>query len=145
MTIIRKIGMGLASVALLIGTTVPAHAATAGVESVTARPRCAATAPKKITTGATAWVPAAKTRGSIDCWLAYDLAGYNAATYRLQESLKAAEGKAIAVDGYFGQATKTAVIQVQARYGLVQDGVYGPSTGGAMKWRGSNGSIGKWL
>ncbi|MCI7457247.1 peptidoglycan-binding domain-containing protein [Actinomyces urogenitalis] len=145
MTIIRKIGVGMASVALLISATGPANAATAGAESATARPRCAATAPKKITTGSTAWVPAAKTRGSIDCWLAYDLAGYNSATYRLQESLKAAEGKAITVDGCFGQATKTAVLQVQARYGLIQDGIYGPSTGGAMKWRGSNGSIGKWL
>ena len=144
MTFIRKIGVGAAAVALIAGMTVPAQAADGSVERAAARPRCAATAPKRITTGSTAWVPAATTRGSIDCWLAYDTAGYNPATYRLQESLRAAEGQSIAVDGYFGTGTERAVLNVQARYGLVRDGVYGPSTGWAMNWRGANGSIGRW-
>lgn len=119
-----------------VGAAAPAEAATI--------PRCAATTPRTITTGSTAWVPAATTQGSWRCYLQLDTSGYNPATYRLQESLRAAEGQNIGVDGYYGAGTKQAVLNVQSRYGLTRDGEYGPNTGQAMRWRGANGTTGKW-
>lgn len=49
----------------------------------------------------------------------------------LQVELRAA-GQSISVDGSFGAATRSAVIRVQAANGLVQDGVCGPFTWGAL-------------
>ncbi|WP_172191702.1 peptidoglycan-binding protein [Actinomyces faecalis] len=55
-----------------------------------------------------------------------------------------AEGQYIDVDGYYGSGTRRAVLNIQNRYGLTADGVYSPNTGSAMRWRASNGSIGRW-
>ncbi|MGW6919487.1 peptidoglycan-binding domain-containing protein [Kitasatospora sp. NPDC054939] len=51
----------------------------------------------------------------------------------LQQGLNWANSAGLNADGQFGQLTKTAVINFQARKGLDQDGVVGPATGGALK------------
>ena len=51
---------------------------------------------------------------------------------RLQATLASCYGKAIAVDGAFGNATYNALLQVQRQIGVTIDGVYGPNTGKAM-------------
>ena len=48
----------------------------------------------------------------------------------LQDALIDCYGKRIARDGYFGPATRTALIQVQRAIGTAADGIYGPNTGG---------------
>lgn len=125
-----------------------------GVVSIGAAPRaeaaapsrCIATTPRTISTGGTAWVPAASVGGTTNCYLEYDTAAYNPATYRLQESLRSAEGQYyVAVDGYYGSVTRRAVVNIQNRYGLTTDGVYGPNTGRAMRWLASNGTAGWWI
>ena len=69
--------------------------------------------------------------GSPSCFLA---AGDNSGAVRsLQEALNSCNGKSLATDGIYGSATKSAVIAIQKKYGLTQDGVYGPQT---MSWMG---------
>jgi hypothetical protein len=60
--------------------------------------------------------------GMNDNDLAYDYVG------RLQSILDGVYGYTVVVDGSFGSDTTRAVKQLQARYGLVQDGIVGPLT-----------------
>ena len=62
----------------------------------------------------------------------------------LQFNLNSAEGMSVDVDGYYGQGTRWAVMQVQRRYNLTPDGEYGPKTGHRMRWRAVNGSVSRW-
>ncbi|MGJ6979565.1 phage tail tip lysozyme [Aestuariimicrobium soli] len=70
-----------------------------------------------------------KTWAALAPVLKYGASGY--AVRGLQVELRAA-GQSISVDGSFGPATKTAVIRVQAANGLVQDGICGQFTWGAL-------------
>ncbi|MDQ8022180.1 MAG: N-acetylmuramidase family protein [Moraxellaceae bacterium] len=54
------------------------------------------------------------------------------AVRRLQRQLVAL-GCVLAVDGWFGEATETAVRELQARFGLVVDGAAGPKTLAALE------------
>jgi Putative peptidoglycan binding domain len=54
--------------------------------------------------------------------------------YKLQNALNRCYGQNLTVDGVYGAATERAVKNVQAKYGLPQDGVYGPQTRAAMTW-----------
>jgi peptidoglycan hydrolase-like protein with peptidoglycan-binding domain len=55
------------------------------------------------------------------------------AVRRLQRSLTAALGSAVAIDGAFGPNTETAVRGYQTSRGLGSDGVVGPATWGALQ------------
>jgi peptidoglycan hydrolase-like protein with peptidoglycan-binding domain len=46
----------------------------------------------------------------------------------LQGALKFCYGKNIAIDGQFGPATRSALVQVQSSIGTTADGIYGPDT-----------------
>lgn len=50
----------------------------------------------------------------------------------LQRSLNRCYGAGLTVDGSFGPATRTALINTQRAHGLAQDGSYGPLTRNAM-------------
>lgn len=144
MSITKKIMTAGAALVLAGAVAVPAQAAPTGTAAAAALPSCVATTPKTLTNGATAWVPAASVRGSSNCVFWSTSTAYNPAAFRLQEALVYGEGQQIAIDGYYGQGTRAAVIRVQQRYGLGVDGQYGPATGRAMTWRASNGSLAKW-
>ncbi|MEV6208988.1 peptidoglycan-binding domain-containing protein [Kitasatospora sp. NPDC051914] len=70
--------------------------------------------------------------GSVDCRLAYGHTGDGVKA--LQESLYFCNGENVARDGIFGNATKAAVLRVQQRGGISQDGVYGPQTRDRMSF-----------
>ncbi|GAA4975437.1 peptidoglycan-binding domain-containing protein [Actinoplanes utahensis] len=70
--------------------------------------------------------------GDLNCVLGYGSAGQ--AVFALQNSLNKCNGQGIAIDGNFGVGTRQAVKNVQQRYGLTQDGVYGRQTNLAMNW-----------
>lgn len=91
-----------------------------------------------------AYVPTtANYTGNRDCWI--DKAGaYNEAAWYLQYHLKNGESYALSVDGYYGNETVETVRKVQRRYGLFQDGVYGPATGHKMVWYGGYWRYGRW-
>lgn len=59
------------------------------------------------------------TDAALPCWSVHRLQGILASTYGYYKG---------AVDGVYGPATKAAVVTLQARYGLTQDGVCGPLT-----------------
>lgn len=70
--------------------------------------------------------------GDLNCVLGQGSAGQ--AVSALQNSLNKCNGQNIAIDGIFGSGTRQAVKNVQQRYGLTQDGVYGRQTNLAMNW-----------
>ncbi|WP_417554790.1 peptidoglycan-binding domain-containing protein [Microbacterium sp.] len=55
----------------------------------------------------------------------------------LQNSLNLCHGKSLVVDGNFGPATRTALIQVQAAIGVTADGIYGTQTYTKMRHKNS--------
>lgn len=94
---------------------------------------------------ANGWPTASPTdrSGSRYCWLEVSDLHNNAVTV-LQFNLNSAEGMSVDVDGYYGRGTRWAVMQVQRRYNLTQDGEYGAKTGHRMRWRAVNGSVSRW-
>jgi Putative peptidoglycan binding domain len=91
-------------------------------------------------------LPAYEDSGSTVCLLSTSSASWSGTT-SLQATLIQCYGylPVGSVDGLYGPKTKAAVIKVQARYGLAQDGVYGPNTARAMSWgiEGANSQAGK--
>lgn len=84
-------------------------------------------------------VPVRMTSSSPPNWNCYLESGNNnIAVQDLQESLNQCHGKSLTLDGIFGPATYTAVLQVQTSLGITADGVYGPQTRNAMSWWGGS-------
>lgn len=52
----------------------------------------------------------------------------------IQRALNLCNGASLVTDGIYGEQTRQAVIAVQRKTGLTQDGVYGPATMRAMNW-----------
>lgn len=139
----------LAASALLAMLPLAPMAATAATPDVDTGPtsvaspaaaiyECKAHATKALWVG-TAEVPSITTGGSTNCWLAKDTSYSNPATYQLQYHMNHAEGRPVAIDGYFGQNTEDNLKVIQGRYDkLTVDGVYGPATGGYMLWFNGN-------
>ncbi|MGW8063887.1 peptidoglycan-binding domain-containing protein [Streptomyces ziwulingensis] len=69
---------------------------------------------------------------TIYCYPQYGHSG--AGVKALQKNSNSCYGAGLALDGEFGQATRTAVRNVQSRIGAAVDGVYGRETMGKMKW-----------
>ena len=92
-----------------------------------AYPSCITTLPLIVASNPTreALIPTSNS-GSADCVLGVGNQGY--AVQTLQQALNACRGAGLAVDGIYGQATKTAVKNVQIAFGITADGVYGPVT-----------------
>jgi peptidoglycan hydrolase-like protein with peptidoglycan-binding domain len=55
-----------------------------------------------------------------------------AGVFVLQDALRRCYGQNIAQDAVYGEATRQAVINVQAFHGLPRDGAYGPDTRSRM-------------
>jgi peptidoglycan hydrolase-like protein with peptidoglycan-binding domain len=53
----------------------------------------------------------------------------------LQRALNKCYGRSLVVDGKYGTNTKNAVAYAQSVAGVVNDGVFGPATRSAIKWR----------
>ena len=67
------------------------------------------------------------------CYLRY---GDNTpAVKRLQSNLRYCYGIPVTVNGSYDAATRAAVIRAQKHHGIAVDGVYGPQTFKAMRWR----------
>ena len=148
----KKLLAAIASALVIVGIPGAAQASesdvsnsfSADVKSTTASLFYRCTSSRFITL-ANGWPTASPTdrSGSRYCWLEVsDL--YNNAVTVLQFNLNSAEGMSIDVDGYYGQGTRRAVMQVQRRYNLTPDGEYGPKTGHRMRWRAVNGSVSRW-
>jgi peptidoglycan hydrolase-like protein with peptidoglycan-binding domain len=82
------------------------------------------------TVGTNTWQPA--------CQLAYG--NDSSAVTVLQQTLNGCYGYDLTEDGDFGPATQAAVEGMQADIGVSVDGIYGPNTRTAMKFRPSEGS-----
>jgi hypothetical protein len=108
-----------------------------------AYPNCITAQPLIVTTGPTrqAIIPTTNS-GTANCVLGVGNQGY--AVQVLQSALNACRGAGLVVDGVFGQATKTAVKNVQAAYGLTVDGVYGPATRSKPIWPALSPYTGCW-
>jgi hypothetical protein len=80
-----------------------------------------------------AWSRTVTGRNSFNCFL--KLGDYGAGVKTLQEVLRSCYRSQIATDGRYGPRTRTAVKRVQQTHGLPADGIFGPATLRAMKWR----------
>jgi len=125
--------MGVALGSLALAT--PASAAEVLPSTVVKAADCSGSAVFKLTTNSQehARVPTIGT--SKNCTLRSG--NVSSAVTVLQQSLVSCHGKSIAVDGQFGPATRTALIQVQSSLGLTADGIYGPQTYSKMKFKNS--------
>jgi peptidoglycan hydrolase-like protein with peptidoglycan-binding domain len=72
-------------------------------------------------------------RSSQACYMKYGDRG--GGVHQLQYALRYCYGANIGDTGYFGATTKAAVERVQRLHGITVDGVYGPRTFKAMRWR----------
>ncbi|WP_433868724.1 peptidoglycan-binding domain-containing protein [Saccharopolyspora sp. CA-218241] len=75
--------------------------------------------------------------GSWECVLGVGNAGL--AVEVLQRSLNQCNGQNIVRDGIYGSATRSAVVNVQRKAGIADDGVYGPDTRRNMLWLTATG------
>jgi Putative peptidoglycan binding domain len=76
--------------------------------------------------------PSVTREGDINCVLG--LGNATDGVYKLQDALNRCYGAGLVQDGIYGPATRGAVVRVQQYEGIPADGVYGPQTRGAMKW-----------
>lgn len=140
----KALGVGIGVVVLSgIGASPTAASTPASAEMAHARKGKCDVAPwwHLQKSGLSIWLPAGISEVRSSCWLKQGSKS-ELAVWALQTSLKYCNGQSITVDGAFGPKTRQAVINVQARYGLSRDGVYGSRTRNAMKWRGSTGPYG---
>lgn len=142
---VNKLGLMVLAVALASGIGAQAQAVSHNAGFMPLRSKCSVVQARPITSGGNTWIPAVSLKGD-DCWLDYDVNNHSSETYWLQYSLRHGESQwAVSVDGYYGNVTKRAVLNVQRKRYVYADGVYGPVTGRAMYWREGNGDrIGKW-
>ena len=85
--------------------------------------------------GGGAYVPAYSSHAGSTryCWLQQDTSRVRTEVRRLQYGLQYS-GASLYADGVFGGATRRAVVWVQSRNGIAQDGEYGSNTGSVMTW-----------
>jgi peptidoglycan hydrolase-like protein with peptidoglycan-binding domain len=114
-----------------LAATVAATVALAGAVAAAFPGSASASTPQCTTYGhwnagyITLYMPTTSSGGPT-CYLA---TGDNSGAVRsLQEALNSCYGKSLATDGIYGSLTRSAVIAIQKKYGLTQDGVYGPNT-----------------
>lgn len=69
---------------------------------------------------------------NVRCWMDYGSTGEGVKA--LQLALKTCYGRAIAVDGDFGPATRDALKYAQGREGITVDGLYGQQAFENLKW-----------
>ena len=121
----------LLTLSFVAGTTVLAAPA------ATAAPSCNSTIDRPFTSGSHERVPVYRSGATVDVDCLLGSGNQGTAVAALQRSLLVCNGQSLGssgVDGKFGQATKTAVINVQNAHGLTPDGVYGKNTRNAMRW-----------
>jgi peptidoglycan hydrolase-like protein with peptidoglycan-binding domain len=82
------------------------------------------------TVGNNTWQPACQLASGND----------SSAVEVLQLTLNSCYGAALTNDGDFGPATRAAVEAMQADIGVSVDGIYGPNTRTAMKFRPTEGN-----
>ncbi|WP_103063892.1 peptidoglycan-binding domain-containing protein [Actinomyces qiguomingii] len=86
--------------------------------------------------GSAVYVPAYSANGAStrNCWLERTTSTrVRQEVRRLQYGLQNS-GQSLYADGIFGNITRTAVVNVQAKNRLPADGVYGPRTGSVITW-----------
>jgi len=121
----------VASLGVIVGTAVPASAATTCGGSATAFGGGPGVAYSTIAPSVTQNSP------HFNCVLVRNN-NNNWGVIVLQIALRDCAGQAIAVDGDFGAGTEQAVKNVQAVTGVGVDGKYGPVTRNAMPWPASS-------
>ncbi|MFF3950246.1 peptidoglycan-binding protein [Streptomyces sp. NPDC001902] len=121
--------LGALGAVLACGVAVSPSASAAGIY-----PTCNTTKAVSITSGHSVTVPAYGSSKTLTCKLVLDQDTENPAVKALQRSLKNCEGYSyLGVDGFYGPQTFLAVDALQEKYGLFQDGIYGPDTRDSMK------------
>lgn len=122
--------LGGATAATAVTTALPASSASTAVSAVL--PSCETGVLYAGNYNFYAWIPSTSGYVLENC-RAYQ--GMNTHGVQvLQENLNACYGKSLVVDGAFGPATRTALIQAQSAVGVSADGIFGPATRNAMKW-----------
>ncbi|MBT2380811.1 peptidoglycan-binding protein [Streptomyces sp. ISL-111] len=122
--------LGALAAVLACGVAVSPSASAAAVY-----PTCNTTKAVSITSGHSVTVPAYGSSKTMTCKLVLNQTTENPAVKALQRSLTKCEGYAhLGVpDGYYGPQTFLAVEALQDKYGLFQDGIYGPDTRDSMR------------
>lgn len=124
--------LALATVALGAAVAAPGTAAAA----TTTEPFCDSTFVVAAGNGWSVFAPTAAHRTgsrSQACYMKYGDRGGGVS--QLQSALRYCYGADLDGTGYFGAKTKAAVERVQRLHGITVDGVYGPQTFKAMRWR----------
>ncbi|WP_435749168.1 peptidoglycan-binding domain-containing protein [Microbacterium sp. PMB16] len=139
MSVLKKaaatIIMAAALVAGSIALAAPASAAEVKPAAIVKAADCNGSRAFALTTNANESARVPTYGGSKSCTLRSG--NRSGAVSTLQNSLNSCHGKSITVDGDFGPATRTALIQVQASLGLTADGIYGPNTLSNMRHKNS--------
>ena len=133
----------LTVLSVLAGGVVPLAAA---APAHAALPSCTSSSQVTLRIDGVLWATRVPTRsGSYECRLNQGSVG--SAVSALQTSLRRCNARtAIAVDGRYGPATRSAVVTFQRWYNarsthdIAVDGGYGPQTGTAMAWYLTRGS-----
>jgi peptidoglycan hydrolase-like protein with peptidoglycan-binding domain len=126
----RILSLGSISILLLSGLLFVAHAKLASAATAS----CTNVTVVNNKNGAESEIPSIGLNTSeFDCELG--VGNQSAAVTWLQKTLNTCYSQGLNVDGDYGSATQQAVENVQAIVGVPVDGIYGPVTGNAMKWK----------